>query len=197
VRFSLLCASAALAASLVLSGCSTNGSSSAIPGGSSVAAPSGHGIHNLHMVMAGVQHAYTCSGSGLYACYLVNNGKTDFEWCIVDVTSGNCTSNLAPGKWKWSNTAPIAGKPQTQDLSTGMPTGKVKSTWCHTVGSVTCHSGSVANPAENEINVKASVKYTNGKPGYEFGWEACAKSGPYKGSCVTPPGEIGIIVGNY
>ncbi len=191
MRFSLLCASAALAASLVLSGCSTNGSSSAIPGGSSTTSMAGHRAQ-LHMVITGVHHAYTCSGSGLYACYLVNNGATDFEWCIVNVTSGNCTSDLAPGKWSWTNTAPIPGKPNTEKISTMKPTGAVKSTW---VGLT--KSGHVANPINNDIVVKNSVKYTKGKPGYEFSWQACAKSGPYKGSCVAPPGAIGIIVGNY
>lgn len=204
MRFTLLCASAALAASLVLSGCSTNGSSSAIPGGSSVAAPGGHSIHNLHMVMmggGGIHHAYSCSGSGINYCYLVNNGKTDFGWCIVDVTSGNCTSDLAPGKWKWDNSEPVAGTTKTLKLKTGLPTGAVKSTWCKppTGTATTCARETakvVANPSNNEANVKGSVKYTNGKVGYTFSWQACAISGPYKGTCVGPVG-IGMIVGNY
>ena len=184
MRFTLLCASAALAASLVLAGCSTTGSSSAIPGGSSATSMAHHS--GLHIVMMGGRQPQSCP-SPYNFCYEVNpaNGGT-FEWCIVNITSGNCTSNLAPGKWKWTNTAPVPGKPQTTNLKTGRKTGAVKSTWSPVVG----------NPTNNVITTKATLKYTKGKPGYAFSWQSCAKSGPYKGSCVGPV-NIGIILGNY
>jgi len=140
----------------------------------------------LQVVMMGGRHPQSCP-SPYAICYEVNpaNGGT-FEWCIVDITSGNCTSNLAPGKWKWTNTAPKAGKPNTTNLKTGKPTGAVKSTW----------SPVKANPTNNVIVTKPTLKYTKGAPGYAFAWQACAVSGKYKGSCVQGP-DTGIILGDY
>ena len=117
-------------------------------------------------------------------CYIITAGSpASFEWCIINVTGGNCTSNLAPGRWGWANTAPVAGKPYTLKLKTGRKTGSVKSTW----------SPRTANPTDNDITSHANVRSTKDVPGYSFSWDACAKSGPYKGSCVGPV-NIGIIV---
>lgn len=133
--------------------------------------------------MVGGHRAQSCP-SGYLECYEITAGSpASFEWCIINVTGGNCTSNLAPGKWKWENTAPKAGKPVTTKIKTGRPTGSVKSTW----------SPKVANPTDNDITSHANVKSTNGVPGYTFSWDSCAKSGVYKGSCVGPE-TIGIIV---
>ncbi len=104
MRFSLLCASTALAASLVLSACSSGGSSSAIPGGTSIGyvpdgpqswrLPSGNGRQRYPA-------AQTCQ-SPFDICYVAAPGTTtQFGWCLS--SSGNCTSGVYAGKVKWAN----------------------------------------------------------------------------------------------
>jgi hypothetical protein len=173
VRFTLLLASSALAASLALSACSSGGSQ-AVPSGSQVTAPMGHHV-GPYAVMTGARQAQSCP-SPYYYCYEIAPGSTlTEEWCII-TTGSSCSSNLAPGTWEWKDLGKVS--------KVGGGKGKgIKSKWSPKKG----------NPTDNVVTVKANVPSTGSSPGYYFNWESCAKSGPYKGSCVGPV-DIGIIV---
>ncbi len=99
MRFSLLCASTALAASLMLAACSSGGgSSSAIPGGSSIA-PMGQS-HGGYRLVTVAQRDTTCPSS-FVQCLAVSPGSyASTEWCLS--SSGNCTSGLYAGRVKWT-----------------------------------------------------------------------------------------------
>jgi hypothetical protein len=179
VRFTLLIASAALAASLTLAGCAGGGAgSSAIPSGTSVSQMSHHGYH---LVIVG-KHPQSCQ-SPYYICYLVAPGSsTPFGWCLS--TSGNCTSGVYDGKVNWKTNAGC-GAART-DGPTGC-TGKVKSKWGP--------PGTVNGLIYDTVTVKSSVGYTDGQAGYNATFTATAKSGSLKGESFTEP--TGIIVGPY
>ena len=173
MRFTLLCASTALAASLMLSACSSGGSSSAIQGGTqTTSVPMGHSHGGYHMVMfgKGIRHAQTCQ-SPYYICYLVAPGTTtQFGWCLS--TSGNCTSGVYAGKVNWLTTDGCSGHAKTDGPS-----------------------GCTGSLQEDHVTVKASVPYTNGQAGYNATWTALVKSGSIKGESFVEP--TGIIVGPY
>jgi hypothetical protein len=97
VRLTLLLASTLLAAGFALSGCSTSGSSQAIPGGSSVA-PMGHPA--AHFVVVGAKHDTSCPSQYMF-CVTLKKGKTTQEICYS--SSGNCTSGII-GDWTWKST---------------------------------------------------------------------------------------------
>ena len=100
MRFTLLLASSALAASLVLSGCSTSGGSS-IPGGTQTAM-SHHGTPQL--LGLGAKHDTTCP-STFYECFEVSKTTpATQEWCIIYSGTSDCT-DLYPGTWTWSGPA--------------------------------------------------------------------------------------------
>lgn len=192
MRFTLLCASTALAASLMLSACSGGaGSSSAIPGGTS-SAPMAQKHHGYHLVSVGNNRPQSCQ-SPYYICYLAAPGTSEqFGWCIS--TSGNCTSGVLTDKIKWTNdvggdnACGITAKTGVGFNASGGCTGKVKSVWGP--------PKAVVGVATETIEVKASVQYTGGQAGYDSSWNACDVHGTYKGDCFGPE-LAGVIVGPY
>jgi hypothetical protein len=82
VRFTLLLASSALAASLVLSACSSGSGSSTIPGGGSSVAPMGHHGISLHAIAMKADKAKNpCPSSKYDACFGLNYGSGPYvEW---------------------------------------------------------------------------------------------------------------------
>lgn len=192
MRFTLLCASTALAASLVLSACSGGaGSSSAIPGGASASAPMAH--HGAHLVSAGGSHRPQSCTSPYYICYLIGPGESEqFGWCIS--YSGNCTSGVLTDKIKWTNdvggdnACGITAKTGIGFNATGGCTGKVKAVWGP--------PKAVVGVQYETVSAKANVKYTDGQPGYDASWNACSVKGNFKGDCFGPE-LTGVIVGPY
>jgi hypothetical protein len=172
VRFTLLLASSALAASLVLSACS--GGTSSVPTGSQSVAPMGHS-GGPQLILDGANKDTTCpssTGSSYVDCYDVKTGKNKFQWCIVYSGETSCSSKLYPGTWTWT-------KGKVYQVSNGKKSKGIKSSWKPDPG----------NPTENTIKVKKSVGSTGGAVGYYTELEACNSNG----SCVGPD-EIGIVV---
>lgn len=185
MRFTLLCASTALAASLMLAACSGGaGSSSAIPGGASATAPMAH--HGYHLVSVGRNKPQSCN-SPYFECYLVSPGSDEqFGWCIS--YSGNCSSGVLTDKIKWNNISPCGTGAQTYDQAKAKCDGRVKSVWGP--------PKAVVGVQEESVPVKASVPYGDGSPTFNVTWTACSVKGTYKGSCFGDY-DIGIIVGPY
>jgi hypothetical protein len=175
VRFTLLIAST-LAASLALSACSSGGSQAIPNSGAPIAAPMSHSPQIMLVPIGpGMQRNTTsCPSSEYVVCYdLASPSTFTEEWCLS--TSGNCTSGLLPGKWKWKNTTKVLV------IKTGKPTKDITSKWSPKKG----------NPVDNDVTVKSGVGSTGGKPGYEFSFEACGK---YKGKPTCPTATVGIII---
>jgi hypothetical protein len=165
VRFSLLFASSALAASLALSACS-NPASQFAPGGSQSVAPMAAGA-SAQLVVSGAQRdAASCPSSKYFACVTVAKGKTKLQICIS--TSGNCTSGLT-GSWNW--------KGKIVSAKTGKPYKGIKATFKPNPG----------NPTEDTFSAK-KVKNSHGKIVYAQNISACNVSVPT--SCLS--GAIGI-----
>lgn len=85
MRFTLLCASAALAASLVLSACSGGAGStgaSAIPGSGSGVSSMGHHKVKMQVIAMHVDRRPACP-SGVIACFALNYGSGPYtEWSL-------------------------------------------------------------------------------------------------------------------
>lgn len=167
MRFTLLLASSALAASLVLSGCSTSGGSQAIPGGTQTSMGR-HAAFEAHVV--GMKHDTSCPSS-FYECVEVSTSSpSSQEWCIVYSGTSDC-SDLYPGTWTWTseNNKVKKGNP-------GKKTKKIKSSWSPNPG----------NPSTLTISVAKKAKNTKGKIKYAVQWEACNSAS----SCLGP-----IVIG--
>jgi len=180
VRFTLLLASSALAASLVLSACS---GSQAVPTGAGAqsVAPMGHHGDAPMIILAGAGKDTTCpssTGSSYIDCYDVGSGTNKFQWCIVYSSRNNGTCNtsvLYPGTWTW----PKGKAAEVFNAANGKKAKGIKSKW----------KPNPANPTENLIKVKSSVGSTGGAVGYYTDLEACDSGG----SCIGPY-PIGIVV---
>lgn len=164
MRLSTLCASSAIAASLLLSACST-GTSSSIPGGSSVSSM-GH-VGPQFVVMARKDSA-SCPTSKYITCVDVTKASGgSVEICIS--TSGNCTSGL-DGTWTWkSKITNLKGKPASK---------KIKNKWSPNPG----------NPSTDTFKEHGKIKVT-GNVEYVANLTACNVSNP--SSCLT--GAVGLI----
>jgi hypothetical protein len=191
VRFTLLLASTALAASIGLAACSSGGSQ-AIPGvggSTTTQAPDNHhGLKfndKLHIVFMRAKGQMKSNQSCPYtACFELPAGYAGYGyvgWCISD--SGNCSSGLLPGKWEWLNVicystydcVILPNNAKVIKLKTGEFSGAIKVKW----------DPKVANPTEQLVVWKASLKPSKtGDPTYGNEFAACAKSGPYKGECT-------------
>jgi hypothetical protein len=170
VRLTLLCASSALAASLILSACSSGSMSQAIPGGSQSSMGRHAGTPMLHLV--GAKADASCP-SQYYECVTVSKSSPlEQQWCIVYSGTSDC-SDLFPGTWTWS--APVSKAHHKKHHKKGKLIAKF--------------SPNPGNPTELTISIKGKVKKTGGKVGYVANLEACNSSN----SCVGPVG-IGIIV---
>jgi hypothetical protein len=197
VRLTVLCASAALAATIGLAACS-NGGSQAIPGvgGSTTQAPdSHHGLNNkLHVVFMQTKGkikpaASSCPYTACYDLPAGTAGSGYIGWCVS--STGNCTSGVLPGKWVWlnvfcyttANCKTYKGVAPAFKLKTMKFSGAIKSKWDPRVG----------NPTEQLITWTATLKPSKtGNPTYVSEFEACAKTGPYAGEC-TGVGSEGWI----
>ena len=167
MRFTLLLASSALAASLVLSGCSTNGSSQAIPGGSQTAMSHHTGQPTVFGV--GAKHQTSCP-SEYYECIEISKTSPGSqEWCIIYSGTSDCT-DLYPGTWTWSAPAVKA--------KNGKKTKKVKCTFSPNPG----------NPTTLTLSTK-SKKSSKGKIVY-----ACELSVSNSNGSTLGPILIGISI---
>jgi hypothetical protein len=99
VRFTLLLASSALAASLVLSACS---GSSSIPTGSQSVAPMSRHAGTPMLSAVGAKHDTSCP-SAFYECFEISKtSPATQEWCIIYSGTSDCT-DLYPGTWTWAS----------------------------------------------------------------------------------------------
>ncbi len=166
MRLTLLCASSALAASLLLSACA-GGTSQSIPSGSqTVGSPMGH--HGPQMVPAnGLRPPASCP-SAYVTCIDVSKKKGGSVGICIS-TSGNCTSGLV-GDWNWSTSVTnLNGKNENK---------KIKNSWSPNPG----------NPSTDTFKVKGKLKPSKNVK-YIANISACEVTNP--SSCVS--GEVGII----
>jgi len=169
VRSTFLYASAALAASLLLSACSSGGSSQAIPGGSGSAAPMGHHAPHIVAVTAG-NPSSGCPSSKYILCIDITKASGgSFGLCIS--TSGNCSSGLI-GDWTWATTVTnLKGKSAKK---------KIHNSWDPNPG----------NPSTNTFTEAKKVKPSkNGSVKYVANVTACEVTDP--SSCLS--GAVGLI----
>jgi hypothetical protein len=168
VRFTLLCASTALAASLLLSACSSGGGSQSIPGGGSQAvAPMGHSAPHLVAMNRGASGS--CPSAYLVCIDLSKKTPGTASICIS--TSGNCTSGLV-GEWNWVTVVTnLKGKSEKKHI---------KNSWSPNPG----------NPSTDTFKEKGKVKKSkNGAVKYVGNVTTCEVTNP--SSCLTT--AIGII----
>ncbi len=167
MRLSLLCASSALAASLLLSACSTSGTSQAIPGGSQSVGAMGH--HGPQFVVSGQNgDAASCPTSVYVECINLSKKKGgSFGLCLS--TSGNCTSGLV-GDWNWTTTVTnLKGKNEDK---------KISNSWDPNPG----------NPSTDTFKVHGKLRPSK-QVKYIANITACEVTNP--SSCVS--GEVGLI----
>jgi len=166
VRFTNLCATSAIAASLVLSACSSgSGGSQALPSNSQAVAPM---AHSAHLMVVGARPSTASCGTAYLTCVTVKKGTpAALEICYNASGGSGCTSGSFPSL-TWS------------EAIVSVKTGKV---YKKIVGSFYPNPG---NPSEDTITAKRKVKNSHGKVTYFQAIEGCLSSG----SCLT--GEIGI-----
>jgi hypothetical protein len=163
VRFTNLCASGAIAASLLLSACSSgSGSSQALPSSSQAVAPMAHSAqpmgHSAHLIVVGAKHfTASCDTSIYITCVTVAKGSPAvLEFC-VNFSGSGCSSGYFPSiAW-----------------------------YKKIIGSFYPNPG---NPSDDTITAKKKVRNSHGKVTYYQYIEGCYGSG--SGSCVT--GLVGI-----
>ncbi len=170
MRLTLLCASTALAASLLLSACSSGGSSQAIPGGSqSLGAPMGH--HAPHIVALNPNNMSSgCPTSKYVTCIdITKSGGGSLGLCIS--TSGNCSSGLV-GEWTWTTkVVTLSGKSAKR---------KIHNKWSPNPG----------NPSTDTFKEVRKIKPSkNGSVKFVGNLVACEVTNP--SSCIS--GAVGII----
>ena len=114
-----------------------------------------------------------CPSTQYYECVEISK-KTPLmqEWCIVDVTSGSCSSSgdLAPGTWTWNVTNssnkvkgdfdPNPGNPTELTISTKLKSSKPNA---YTVSFTACNSSSeCVGPVAIGVTVKKKIKGSGG-----------------------------------
>ena len=160
MRFTLLLASSALAASLVLSACSTSGGSQAIPGGTQTTMAR-HGGPQIELL--GAKRNTSCPSEYIACVEISPTSPAEQEWCIVYSGTSDC-SDLYPGTWTWD-----------------WPTYKVKKKGFK--GSKKIQASSSPNPGNPTfltISTK-KAKSTKGKIKYAVELIACNSAG----SCLS------------
>jgi hypothetical protein len=168
VRFINLCASSAIAASLLLSACSSSsGGSQALPSGSQAVAPMGHS-GRPHITIVGAKKFTASCDASLYLTCVTVSKKTPatLEICINESGSG-CTSGSFP----------------TLTWYEAIYSAKTNKLYKKIVGSFYPNPG---NPSEDTISAKKKVKNSHGVVKYYQYFEACFNST----SCDSA--EIGI-----
>ena len=163
MRLSLIMASGTLAASLVLSACSTSGSLEA-PGAAQSVSPMGHSARP-YIVFGGIRMAPASCPASYFYCYpaFYIPSVDQIEWCIVSSGSSCSPSNLAPGTWKWSGNK-VYG-----------PTGIKATKWSPNPG----------NPTYADIDVSKTAPDSNGVVEWYQSIEACSGKGKTK-DCSGP-----------
>ncbi|MGA8097429.1 MAG: hypothetical protein WB810_02090 [Candidatus Cybelea sp.] len=169
MRFSLLCASSALAASLILSACSSGSMSQSIPGGSQSAM--GHHAGTPMIQLKGGVIANASCPSSYYECVTVSKSSPlQQQWCIVYSGTSDC-SDLYPGTWTWA--APVS-----------------KARHHHKKGKVVSKfSPNPGNPTELTLSIKGRLRSSHGNVARVANLTACNSAD----SCVGPV-AIGIII---
>jgi len=181
VRSTLLGASVALAASLLLAACSNSGGGQAIPGSGAQAAPMSYHTGVPVLAFKGISPATSCP-SEYTACYEITPGTAFSDtWCISIVSPPSCNapSDIYDGKVAWKDTTDVI------DIATGNPTKDIKSKWKPAVSDQ-------STDASNNVTSKSSTPSTGGAVGYYFDFSATLKTGSYKGDVLD--GAVGIIV---
>jgi hypothetical protein len=169
VRFTLLLASSALAASLVLSGCSTGGSQ-AIPGGTQTAMS--HHAGTPQLVVVGAKHDTSCPSDYFVCAETSKSSPAEVGICISDSSPPSCSS-LAPGTWSWTAESVKVKK----GAPTSKKTKKINGTWSPNPG----------NPSTLTVTTK-SKKSSKGKVKYAVYITACNSVS----SCAA--GYVGITI---
>jgi hypothetical protein len=166
VRFTNLCASSAIAASLVLSACSGgSGGSQALPSNSQAVAPM---AHSAHLTVVGARPSTASCGTAYLTCVTVKKGSpASLELCYNASGGSGCTSGSFPSL-TW------------YEVVVSVKSGKI---YKKIVGSFYPNPG---NPSEDTITAKRKVKNSHGKVIYMQEIEGCL----YTSDCLT--GEIGI-----
>jgi hypothetical protein len=166
VRFTNLCASSAIVASLVLSACSSgSGGSQALPSNSQAVAPM---AHSAHLTVVGARPSTASCGTAYLTCVTVKKGSpASLEICYNAAGGSGCTSGSFPSlTWYEAIVSVKSGK-----------------TYKKIVGSFYPNPG---NPSEDTITAKKKVKNSHGKVKYFQEIEGCLNTS----ECIT--GEIGI-----
>jgi hypothetical protein len=150
VRFTLLLASSALAASLVLSACS---GSSSLPTGSQSVAPMGHRAGTPQLLGLGAKHDTSCP-SAFYECFEISKSTpATQEWCIIYSGTSDC-SDLYPGTWTWSG--------PTVKVKKGRPTGKkdkkIKASFSPNPGNPTTLTVSTSSSKSSKGKITGAVE---------------------------------------
>jgi hypothetical protein len=167
VRLSLLCASSALAASLLLSACSTSGTSQTIPGGSQSVGAMGHHGPQFVVVHNGGDAA-SCPSSLYLTCVNVSKKKGGSVTICIS-SSGNCTSGLV-GDWNWTTSVTnLKGKNEDK---------KIKNSWDPNPG----------NPSTDTFTVHGKLKASK-QVKYVANVTACEVTNP--SSCLTT--AVGLV----
>ncbi|HYL27348.1 MAG TPA: hypothetical protein VEW74_05895 [Candidatus Nitrosotalea sp.] len=156
MRFTLLLASSALAASLVLSACS--GGSPTVPAGPGSSTQMAHRLPQL--VAPGAKHNASCP-SAFFVCDTLYPGTTQQGICIS--TSGNCTTGLV-GSWNFTGVIETYPK--------GKKYKKIK----------VAYSPNPGNPTTVIFTAK-KVKNTHGKVKWQNILNACEVT--YPSSCLS------------
>ena len=183
MRFTLLCASTALAASLVLSACSGGTGSSTIPGAARRTSQMAN-HHGAQLVSTGAHRPQTCT-SPYYICYLIAPGADPNGSAGASASADTARgSGLYAGKVKWKNDDGCAG------AKTNGPsgcTGKVKSKWGPPAAVVGIIYDNVYREGQRRVH---------GRPArIQRDLEATVKNGSLKGDVFVEP--TGIIIGPY
>ncbi|HTA55180.1 MAG TPA: hypothetical protein VK755_10620 [Candidatus Acidoferrales bacterium] len=168
MRFLTLCASTAIAASLMLSACSnSSGGSQALPSNSQAVAPMGHSAHP-HLVVIGAQKfTASCDTSVYLTCVTVSKkSPATLEICYNESGSG-CSSGYFP---------PLTWYEAVYSVKANKIYKKI-------VGSFYPNPG---NPSVDTITALKKVKNSHGVVKYYQYIEGCL----YTSDCLT--GEIGI-----
>jgi len=167
LRFINLCASSAIAASLVLSACSSSsGGSQALPSSPQAVAPMGHSARPHFTVVGAQKFTASCDASVYLTCVTVSKkSPAEIEICVNEAGSG-CTSGSFPSLTWYEAVYTAKGK----------VTKKI-------VGSFYPNPG---NPSDDTITVKKKVKNSHGNISYYQFIEACF----YTSDCIS--GYVGI-----
>jgi hypothetical protein len=164
MRVTNLCATSAIAASLVLCACSSSGGSQALPGSPQAVTTMSH---SAHLTVAGVGPFTGSCGSGYITCVTVGKGSPVTFVLCYDVGGSGCTSGSFPSLI-WSE---------------GIYSVHNNKLFRKIIGSFYPNPG---NPSADTIKAKIKVRNSHGVVTYYQYVEGCISSS----DCIN--GEVGI-----